>query len=75
MAVQIMLPNILVTFNSQSIANVAWAFARLGILNVELMDSLLRLSVCHDDTAEWQEEKKKSFPPRDCVNKAPSLSG
>jgi hypothetical protein len=29
------------TFNPQGIANTAWAYATLGILNIKLMDALI----------------------------------
>ena len=32
------------SFNAQDLANTAWAFAKLGILNEELMDAIAKWS-------------------------------
>ena len=33
-------PDVLPTFNAQSVANMAWAFAKSGLMNIKLMDAL-----------------------------------
>ena len=34
------IPDVLATFNGQVIANIAWAFAKAGIINLRLMDAI-----------------------------------
>lgn len=56
MAEQAVSMHVLQTFTSQNIANTAWAYARVGILNAELMDALAERALVPEVLASFQAQ-------------------